>query len=132
MSTQADSKQLRIFGLALSAAITFWLVIYCWLSQTDLLTFWPVWLVIILLTDFALFKPAWLAGLFRVWMIFAEWLNRIITYSLLGSIFFVLITPIAWLRRLSGHDALRNKKYLPGSFRVKSHASTAKDMEQPF
>ena len=129
---QVDNRQLRLFGLSLSAAIFFWLLIYCWFTQTDLLTPWPVWLLIILLTDFALFKPAWLEKPFKVWMVLVEWLNKLITYTLLGSIFLLLITPIAIFKRLTGKDAMKNKKYLPDSYRITSQVSQAQDMEHPY
>ncbi len=132
MKTETDKKQLRLFGLALSAAILFWLLVYCWITKTDLLSPWPVWLAIIFLADFALFKPEWLSGVFKIWMQFVNILNLFITYSLLGSIFILLVTPIAWVRRLFGHNALSNKDFLPDSYRVKSRPSQPSDMEHPY
>lgn len=132
MTNPPDIKTLRQFGLLLSVVITFWLSIYCWLTGTDLLTPWPVWLVIIILADLALFKPAWLEKPFAGWMKLVEFLNYLITYTLLGSIFLLIVTPVALISRLSGRKANQQKQPLPDSYRVKSAPLDSKDMEHPY
>ncbi len=132
MQQSIDRKQLRFFGLSLAAALTFWVFIYCWVATTKLLSPWPAWLVIVFLAGLALFKPELLRGVYLYWMKLAEWLNIFITTLLLGSIFFLIITPVAFIKRLLGDDALSQSSTLPDSYRIKSVQMNKRDMEHPY
>jgi len=132
MQQSIDRKQLRFFGLSLAAALTFWVFIYCWVATTKLLSLWPAWLVIVFLAGLALFKPEFLRGVYLYWMKLAEWLNIFITTLLLGSIFFLIITPVAFIKRLLGDDALSQSSTLPDSYRIKSVQMNKRDMEHPY
>jgi hypothetical protein len=132
MEKSANNKTLKIFGLSLAAAIAIWCLVYAWFSDSPLSSLWPAWIVTLLLADVALLKPAMLKSFYRIWMMLIEHLNRIITHTLLGSIFLLIITPVALSRRLLGKDALHNKNYLPGSYRIKSQAINKSDIKHPF
>jgi len=132
MQQSIDRKQLRFFGLSLATALTFWVFIYCWVATTKLLSLWPAWLVIVFLAGLALFKPEFLRGVYLYWMKLAEWLNIFITTLLLGSIFFLIITPVAFIKRLLGDDALSQSSTLPDSYRIKSVQMNKRDMEHPY
>lgn len=60
----------------------------------------------------ALFSPAVLAPLNKAWFSFGLLLGKIVSPIVLGAIFFLMITPVALLMRLSGRDVLglRGKK----------------------
>ncbi len=49
-----------------------------------------------------LVAPALLAPVERVWMAMAEVLGRVNTRIILTVLFYLVITPVAWIRRLSG------------------------------
>lgn len=61
----------------------------------------------------ALFSPAVLAPLNKAWFGFGLLLGKIVSPVVLGAIFFLMITPVALLMRLSGRDVLglHGKKY---------------------
>jgi hypothetical protein len=51
---------------------------------------------------------------YRIWMSLAFAINWIITHLLLGLIFWLVLTPIALLFKVTGRDALRLKKLPSG------------------
>lgn len=85
-----------------------------------LISFWPVifstgptrtWALLIALAFLAisLLRPAVLHPLNRAWMAFGLLLSRIINPLVLGTLFFVVITPVALVTRLFGRDPLKQK-----------------------
>lgn len=103
-----------------------------------------------LLVLFLIFKAAWLltaavvVGLIGVfsnylsekitqgWMKFAEVLGRINATILLSLVFFVVVTPMAFLRRLFGGKdllSLRNARKTPSLYEERNHAYEANDLE---
>lgn len=57
----------------------------------------------------ALAKPALLAGLNRLWMKLGVLLGKVVSPIALGILFYVVITPIGVVIRLTGKDPLRLK-----------------------
>ncbi len=57
-----------------------------------------------------LYAPKSLAPLNRIWFKFGMFLGRIFSPIVLGGIFFLLITPISLITKLSGRDELKLKK----------------------
>lgn len=87
----------------------------------------------VLLADMILpriFKP------FAVlWFGLSTLLGNVMSKVLLTALFFVVVTPIAMLRRLIGHDPLRLRRWRRGSesiFTVRNHLYTAEDIERPY
>ena len=54
----------------------------------------------------ALVAPAWLALLNKLWFQLGLLLGRVVTPIVLGSIFFIFITPVAIITKLFGRDEL--------------------------
>ena len=57
----------------------------------------------------ALLAPRLLAPLNRAWMRLGLLLGSVITPLIMGLIFFLILTPIAWLARRRGVDPMRRK-----------------------
>lgn len=57
----------------------------------------------------ALLAPAVLHPLNVVWMRFGALLNRIVSPLVLGAIYFIVMTPVALLFKLTGRDVLNRK-----------------------
>ena len=57
----------------------------------------------------ALVKPALLAGLNRLWMKLGILLGKVVSPIALGILFYIVITPIGLMIRLTGKDPLRLK-----------------------
>ena len=129
---EPTKKELRLFGLLLAGVILFWSFIYWVSKEIDLLSLWPVFAVVSALATVAIIRPLWLSGFYCYWVKGASWLNRLITGITLGCCFFVIITPIALIRRAIGHNAIFKPKYAPDSYRQNSKAIPPEDMEHPF
>jgi hypothetical protein len=50
--------------------------------------------------------PQWLAPFNRAWFLLGKALHAVVSPVVMGAIFFVVVTPIALLRRMSGRDLL--------------------------
>ena len=61
--------------------------------------------------------PRKLRYLYRLWMWIGEVLGFVNSRLILGSIFFLILFPIAFLMRIIGHDPLRRKKNNKKSYR---------------
>jgi len=75
-------------------------------STVSLITF----IVAILFAVTTLLSPQLLAPLNRLWYGLGMLLGKIVSPIVLGTIFFVLITPISLVTRLFGRDELKMKK----------------------
>lgn len=130
---KADTKQLRLFGLALAIATLFWTLIYFWQSSAILLDLWPAFLVSFCLLLVAIFIPHVFATIYPKWIKAANFLNVVITNITLGIAYFIIITPVAFIKRILGHDSLAGREeYLPNSYRQHSTIIKPQDMESPF
>ena len=127
-----DRKGLRQFGLTTGVAVVLIFgVFFPWLLEFD----WPrwPWLIAAPLWLSALLRPTWLRGVYRAWMRFGLLASRIMTPLVLGIVFFVMITPIAVVRRLFGSDPMRRALDTESeSYRVTSQKSPKQKLERPF
>jgi len=127
-----DRRGLREFGLTTGAAVVgIFGLFFPWILERD----WPAWpwIVAALLWLLALVRPLWLRWIFRAWMGFGLLAGRVMTPLVLGVVFFVMIAPMAMVRRLKGKDPLRraldpNQK----SYRVRSTKRPKEQLEKPF
>lgn len=67
----------------------------------------------------ALARPAILAPLNSAWLAFGRVLHRIMSPLIMGAIFFVCVTPIAFIMRLRGKDLLSLKRRPDESYWIK-------------
>ena len=51
-------------------------------------------------------RDTWLAPLNRAWMALGLLLGRVVSPFVLGVIFYGVFTPVAWVMRLAGRDAM--------------------------
>lgn len=71
----------------------------------------------------------------KVWLGFSHLLGTVMSKVILTVVFFVVLTPIALLRRLFGHDPMALRKWKKGTgsvFETRNHTYTAEEIEQPF
>lgn len=62
------------------------------------------------LLGIATWRPMWLRPLSKLWLGVGLILGRIVSPLVLGAIFFLLITPVAFVGRLLGRDELRMRR----------------------
>ncbi len=129
---ELDRKGLREFGLTFGAAVVIIFgLFFPWVLDLG----WPVWPWVIAgsFWALALIRPPWLRPLYRVWMRFGLLASRVMTPLVLGIVFFVMISPMAIVRRLMGRDPMqRTLDPKLESYRVKSTKSPAEKLERPF
>jgi hypothetical protein len=51
-------------------------------------------------------RDAWLTPLNRAWMALGLLLGRVVSPIVLGAMFYGVFTPVAWVMRLAGRDAM--------------------------
>lgn len=129
---ELDRKGLREFGLVTGAVVVaLFGLFFPWVLGLD----WPLWpwIVAAPLWVLALAQPYWLRWIYRGWMRFGLLASRVTTPLLLGIVFFVMIAPIAMVRRLWGKDPMK-RALEPDrdSYRVRSTSSPRDKLERPF
>jgi hypothetical protein len=132
MHTQADTKQLRTFGLmvgGLFALIGLWPAVL----RREELRLWPLVMAVLLVVP-ALVLPWSLGPVYRLWMRLGHVLGWINTKILLGVIFYGVVTPMGLVRRLVlGKDALQ-RRFDPqaDTYRIVRHPRPHSHLKQQF
>lgn len=71
----------------------------------------------------------------KCWFAFSTALGTVVSKLILTVLFFVMVLPVALVRRLMGKDAMQItcwKKGRESVFRHRDHRFSAKDLEQPY
>lgn len=71
----------------------------------------------------------------KLWFGLSHLLGTVMSNVILTLIFFSIVTPIGFIRRLSGADSLRLRKWKKdhGSvFKVRNHTFTSNDIKHPY
>ena len=77
--------------------------------------------------------PASLRGVYRGWMRIGLLLNRIVSPIVLGIVFFLVVTPMGLIMRLTGRDPMaRKSRDDRGTCRVLSEKRNSKHLEHPY
>jgi hypothetical protein len=100
-----EASSPRSFGVIVGcAALLLWAFLW-WRNGSSV---WPgaIGLLLLLL---AWLKPAWLHWPNRAWFHFGNLMNWITTPFVIGGVFFLVLTPIALVRRALGADDLKLK-----------------------
>lgn len=124
------STELRRFGLVTAGAVlVFFGLVPAVLGRP--LQRWPFVLAAVLIV-FALTVPRALGPAHRVLMAVGRGLGWVNTRILLTVVFFVVLTPIALVRRALGKRPLRLARTNDASYRVASVALPKERMKEPF
>jgi hypothetical protein len=70
-----------------------------------------------------------------VWLGFSDAMGAVMSKVLLSIVYFLVVTPIALLRRISGKDSLKLRVFKASQESVmvkRDHLFTAQDMESPY
>ena len=129
---ELDRKGLREFGLTTGAAVVVIVgLFFPWVLEAH----WPLWpwMIAAPFWVLALVQPLWLRWIYRGWMRFGLLASWIMTPLVLGIVFFVMISPMAMVRRLLGKDPMR-RTLDPDqkTYRVQSTKSPSEKLERPF
>lgn len=125
-------QNLRRFGLMAGGFI---IVVFGFLFPFWRQTDHPLWVWGVggFFCGLALLRPSWLRPVFTLWMRVAEVIGWINTRIIFGVVFFVMVTPLAYLLRVMRKDSLC-RKFESGSvsYRIPSTPTDAKNMENPY
>ena len=129
---ELDRKGLRSFGLTTGAVfVAVFGVFFPWILEKN----WPLWPWVIAapLWVLALIHPPALRLIYIGWMHFGLLASRVMTPLILGIVFFLVISPMALVRRRLGRDPLQ-RALDPNneSYRVQSTTSPREKLEKPF
>jgi hypothetical protein len=102
-SLSITPRDLRKFGLMVGGVFLLLGALFFWRHRPA----WP-WLITpgVILFGLGLVAPFSLRKIYIAWMAIAFLLGLIVSTVLLTLFFFVVVTPIAWVARLSGKDFL--------------------------
>lgn len=103
---KSDPKAIREFGLVVGGVLGLIGLVRLWKGHGGAEYFL---IAAGLLIFFGLFAPALLRPVQKVWMIFALLLGWVMTRVILSLVFYLAITPIGIIMRLSGKDPLDEK-----------------------
>jgi hypothetical protein len=87
-------------------------------------------LLIINMTWPTAFKPV-----AKIWLTLSHLLGSVMSKVILTIIFFILVLPIGFMRRLLGKDPMQLQKWKKdqtSAFKTREHVYTAKDIEHPY
>lgn len=113
-SEPAAGSNDRSFGLAFAGFFALLTLHNWWRAGHS----WPIYLPIAaIFLATALLRPALLHGLNRAWTRLGSLLGSIVTPIVMALLFFLVVTPVGLLMRLTGKDTLR----LHGPRKVDSH-----------
>ncbi len=129
---ELDRKGLREFGLVTGGilAVLFGLF-FPWVFARPI-PYWP-WVIAGVLAAWALAAPITLRPVYRAWMRLAIVLSRITTPIIMGLVYFLVITPVAFIMRLIGRDPMA-RCFDPNakSYRIPIKKRPKEHMERPF
>ena len=89
--------------------------------------------ILILLID--MIWPSFYKPFAKIWFGFSHILGTVMSKIILGLTFFLVLTPMGLLRKVTGKDSMKIKNWKEGDasvFRVRDHTFDAGDIEQPF
>jgi Saxitoxin biosynthesis operon protein SxtJ len=104
---QATREELRKFAWIMMAALTvFGTIAFYRGSYRAVIYFYSIAGIFLL---FGLVMPTALAPVYRVWMGFAHVLSQINTTIILSLLFYIVLTPISLIMKLTQRDVLKKK-----------------------
>ena len=114
--SSVSRKTLREFGLLLGIVFP---VVLGWLLPSlkgHALPLWPFVIGVPALV-LGLVAPRALVWPYRAWMALGHALGWVNGHLILGAVFLLVLQPIAFLMRLSGHDPLQRRAHEGASYR---------------
>lgn len=120
----------KVFGLA-------WLFILGGITLFPLISgappYWPSGGIFVILAAIVLICPSRLAPLNRMWQAFGKMMHACISTITLTCLYFMVLTPGAWIVRLCGHNAI-SRTFDPAvdSYWSNCEAESPTDFTRPY
>jgi len=100
---KGSEKDLKKFGLTVGIILILIAALLFWKQKPSFLYFFPVGLFLLLA---GILTPALLCPLNKVWMIFSLILGWIMTRVILSVLYYIILTPIGIIAKISGKHFL--------------------------
>jgi hypothetical protein len=125
-------EELRKFGFLFAGILIFLFGVLLPYWRHHIIRLWPFYIGL----PIALLATVWPSGLrplYVVWMKFGTVMGFINTRIIMSALFFILLTPIAWMLKILGKDPLaRTLEKSANTYRVNSTPYTKDQMEKPY
>lgn len=111
-------------------AMTLLCLLFGWFG--NIRPFFVIAIIVLLIT---MLMPQVMIPIAKLWFGLSHLLGIIMSTVLLSVLFFIIVTPIGVVRRLTGHDSLQLKKWKKGresAFKVREHTFTSSDIKHPY
>lgn len=111
-------------------AITLLCLLFGWFG--NIRPFFVIAMIVLLVT---MLMPQVMIPVAKLWFGLSHLFGIIMSNVLLSVLFFIIVTPIGVVRRLTGHDSLQLKKWKKGKesvFKVREHTFTSSDIQHPY
>ena len=97
----------------------------------------PGWLVIAAMAVMVLTMtwPTVFTHLARIWFRFSHFLGSIVSKIILSIVFFLIVTPVGFVRKVFGADPMKTRLWKKGDESVlveRNHLYTKDDIEKPY
>jgi hypothetical protein len=128
---ELDRKGLREFGLVTGGIVAgLFGLFFPWLLERS----WPLWpwIVFGVLGIWGLVAPMSLRPVYRGWMRVGLLLSKVMTPLIMGIVFFLLITPVAFIMKLLGNDPMARDFDDSDSYRVPTKKAKPENLEKPY
>ena len=131
-SEKLTNRDLRNFGLITGGMVMLLFgLLFPWLLDVKS-PYWP-WILAVLLAGAGLMLPGILQPVYDLWMKFGLIMQKVTTPLVLGILYFLVITPIGIIMRITGHDSMaRHLEKNIKSYRISSQSRKRESMERPF
>jgi hypothetical protein len=129
---ELDRKALRQFGLVTGALVAglFGLLLPWLLGRGSPL--WP-WAVCGVLVVWSAVAPAALRPVYRGWMRFGLLMSKVMVPFLMGLTFFLVVTPVALIRRAFARDEIhKHPDPAASTYRIASRKADPEQLRRPF
>jgi hypothetical protein len=130
MTNNQALKQNRTFGYTVAISLLLLASFRIFIRHQNGWWWVPAVAMVLLLVAFV--KPKWLNPLRRVWDKLGQILAIANTYVLLTLFYFVILTPLSLLARLSGKDILKLKRNKNDTYWENTLPKTGSSMENQF
>lgn len=126
-----NRKELRRFGLLTGTIISGLFGLVMPLILGDKLPLTP-WIITGVMYGLATFIPQSLDPIYNNWMKVTQVLAWINTRIILGLIFFLIVTPMAFIMQLFNRDTMKKINYSLETYRISSFFKEKNSMEKPY
>jgi hypothetical protein len=129
---ELDRKGLRDFGLTTGAIVAgLFGLFFPWVFEAESWPLWP-WIVFGVLGAWGLIAPMTLKPVYHGWMRIGLVLNKVMTPLIMGICFFLVVTPVALLKKIGGKDAMARDFDDSETYRVPSTPPKADNLKRPY